>query len=93
MIEWLTRTEMILGSEALKKLHDSSVLVAGMGGVGAFAAEMICRAGVGKMTIVDGDAVHQSNRNRQLPALASTEGLAKTEVMEIGCSILIHKLT
>ena len=81
MIEWLTRTEMILGSEALKKLHDSRVLVVGMGGVGAYAAEMICRAGVGKMTIVDGDIVRLSNRNRQLPALASTEGLAKTEVM------------
>ncbi|MFZ0280245.1 MAG: tRNA threonylcarbamoyladenosine dehydratase, partial [Bacteroidales bacterium] len=81
MIEWLSRTEMIVGGEALKKLHDSSVLVVGLGGVGAIAAEMICRAGVGKMTIVDGDTIHPSNRNRQLPALLSTEGLAKTEVV------------
>ena len=52
-----------------------------MGGVGAYAAEMICRAGVGKMTIVDGDTINPSNRNRQLPALKSTEGLSKAEVM------------
>ncbi len=81
MIEWLSRTEMILGSEGLKKLHDSSVLVVGLGGVGAYAAEMICRAGVGRMTIVDGDTIRPSNRNRQMPALLSTEGLAKTEVV------------
>jgi len=57
------------------------VLVVGLGGVGAYAAEMICRAGVGNMTIVDGDVVNPSNRNRQLAALKSTEGLAKAEVM------------
>jgi tRNA A37 threonylcarbamoyladenosine dehydratase len=57
------------------------VLVVGLGGVGSWAAEMICRAGVGSMTIVDGDNVHPTNRNRQLPALKSTEGLAKAEVM------------
>jgi tRNA A37 threonylcarbamoyladenosine dehydratase len=57
------------------------VLVVGLGGVGSWAAEMICRAGVGCMTIVDGDNVHPTNRNRQLPALKSTEGLAKAEVM------------
>ena len=63
------------------KLKASNVLVVGLGGVGAYAAEMICRAGVGKMTIVDGDIINASNRNRQLPALKSTEGLAKTDVM------------
>jgi tRNA A37 threonylcarbamoyladenosine dehydratase len=57
------------------------VLVVGLGGVGAWTAEMICRAGVGSMTIVDGDNVHPTNRNRQLPALKSTEGMAKAEVM------------
>jgi tRNA threonylcarbamoyladenosine dehydratase len=57
------------------------VLVIGLGGVGAYAAEMICRSGVGSMTIVDGDIINPSNRNRQLPALLSTEGLAKAEVM------------
>jgi tRNA A37 threonylcarbamoyladenosine dehydratase len=81
MSEWLTRTELILGSEGLQKLKASNVLVVGLGGVGAYAAEMICRAGVGIMTIVDGDAVHPTNRNRQLPALKSTEGLPKAEVM------------
>ena len=81
MTDWLTRTELLLDEEKLKKLKNSSVLVVGLGGVGSWAAEMICRAGVGSMTIVDGDNVHPTNRNRQLPALKSTEGLAKAEVM------------
>ena len=81
MSDWLTRTELILDGRKLKKLKDSNVLVVGLGGVGAYAAEMICRAGVGAMTIVDGDRIHPTNRNRQLPALKSTEGLAKAEVM------------
>jgi tRNA threonylcarbamoyladenosine dehydratase len=81
MTDWLTRTELLIGEEGLVKLRASSVLVVGLGGVGAFAAEMICRAGVGNMTIVDGDVVNPSNRNRQLPALKSTEGNAKAEIM------------
>lgn len=81
MTDWLKRTELILGEEGLKKLKASNVLVVGLGGVGAYAAEMICRAGVGSMTIVDGDAIHSTNRNRQLPALKSTLGLPKAEVM------------
>ena len=81
MADWLTRTELLLGEESLKKLNNSRVLVVGLGGVGAYAAEMICRAGVGDMTIVDGDTVNSSNRNRQLPALLSTEGQLKAEVM------------
>jgi tRNA A37 threonylcarbamoyladenosine dehydratase len=81
MTDWLTRTELLLDEEKLKKLKNSSVLVVGLGGVGSWAAEMICRAGVGAMTIVDGDNIHSTNRNRQLPALKSTEGLAKAEVM------------
>ena len=81
MSDWLTRTELILDEEKLKKLKNSNVLVVGLGGVGAYAAEMICRAGVGSMTIVDGDNIHPTNRNRQLPALKSTEGMAKAEVM------------
>lgn len=81
MIDWLQRTEMVLGEEGLKRLRNSSVLIVGLGGVGAYAAEMICRAGVGKMTIVDGDTIHASNRNRQLAALKSTEGLPKAAVM------------
>lgn len=78
---WLSRTELILGKEGVEKLKASNVLVVGLGGVGAWAAEMICRSGVGAMTIVDGDTVHLSNRNRQLPALKSTEGIAKADVM------------
>jgi Dinucleotide-utilizing enzymes involved in molybdopterin and thiamine biosynthesis family 1 len=81
MSDWLTRTELILDDEKLKRLRNANVLVVGLGGVGAYSAEMICRAGVGAMTIVDGDHIHTSNRNRQLPALKSTEGLAKAEVM------------
>lgn len=79
--QWLTRTELLIGAEAVEKLRHKHVLVCGLGGVGAMAAEQICRAGIGHLTIVDGDTVHPSNRNRQLPALLSTEGVHKTEVM------------
>ena len=79
--QWLSRTELLTGKEKLLALREKHVLIAGLGGVGAMAAEQICRAGVGRMTIIDGDTVHPSNRNRQLAALKSTEGIAKTEVM------------
>ncbi len=72
---------MLIGEEALKKLKSSRVLVVGLGGVGAYAAEMICRAGTGSMTIIDGDNIHTSNINRQLLALNSTLGIKKTELM------------
>lgn len=78
---WLSRTEMLLGHEVLEKMKRSNVLVAGLGGVGSWAAEMICRAGVGAMTIIDGDIITDANRNRQLPALTSTTGRKKAEVM------------
>jgi tRNA threonylcarbamoyladenosine dehydratase len=78
---WLSRTELLAGPEKLGILAEKHVLVAGLGGVGAMAAEQICRAGVGRMTIIDGDTVHPSNRNRQLPALKSTEGQSKAEIM------------
>jgi len=81
MSDWLSRTELLLGEEGLNKLKASNVLIVGLGGVGAFAAEMLCRAGVGKMTIVDGDSIHSSNRNRQLLALISTEGKSKAILM------------
>ncbi len=81
MERWLSRTELLLGESVLGKLRDSNVLVVGLGGVGAYAAEMICRAGVGSMTIVDGDNVHPSNRNRQLLALKSTQGKPKGTLM------------
>lgn len=79
--KWLSRTELLIGKEKLNKLINAHVLVVGMGGVGSFAAEFICRSGVGEMTIIDGDVVDPSNRNRQLPALATTHGMSKVELM------------
>jgi len=76
---WMGRTQLLLGEEKLHKLVNSNVLVVGLGGVGGIAAEMIARTGVGKMTIVDADTVEATNRNRQIPALKSTEGVLKTE--------------
>lgn len=81
-MNWLERTELLLGEEKIKELSGRNVLVVGLGGVGAFAAEMIARAGIGHMTIVDGDTVNESNRNRQLPALTSTLGMLKAHVVE-----------
>ena len=81
MENWQQRTELLLGKEKMSRLHNSHVLVVGLGGVGAYAAEMICRAGVGRMTIVDADTVQPTNINRQLPALHSTVGLSKAEVL------------
>jgi tRNA A37 threonylcarbamoyladenosine dehydratase len=80
-MSWLDRTELLIGKEKLEKLKNSHVLIVGLGGVGAYAAEQICRAGVGKMTIVDGDVVEDSNRNRQLPALISNTGKPKAEIL------------
>lgn len=82
MSNWNERTLLLIGEENYKKLEKAHVLVVGLGGVGAYAAEMICRAGVGEMTIVDADIITPSNRNRQLPALESTHGLLKSEVMQ-----------
>lgn len=79
--EWLQRTELLLGTEKLSRLRQSHVLVVGLGGVGAYAAEMLCRSGIGQMTIVDGDKIHATNRNRQLIALSSLEGLPKAATM------------
>ncbi|HPW27557.1 MAG TPA: ThiF family adenylyltransferase, partial [Tenuifilaceae bacterium] len=71
-MEWIERTELLLGAAKLQKLSRAHVLVVGLGGVGAYAAEMICRAGVGQLTIADGDTIHPTNINRQLVALNST---------------------
>ena len=81
-MRWIERTDLLLGTERLDKLRNANVLVVGLGGVGAYAAEMLCRAGVGNLTIVDGDIVEETNRNRQLPALVSTQGKPKAEVLE-----------
>lgn len=79
--DWLQRTELLLGDEKLNILRRAHVLVVGLGGVGAYAAEMVARAGVGRMTIVDADTVAQSNINRQLVALHSTVGVAKADIL------------
>lgn len=80
-MNWQERTELLIGVEASSNLKNKHVLVVGLGGVGAYAAEQICRAGVGEMTIVDGDVLNPSNRNRQLPALVSTTGKPKAQVV------------
>ena len=81
MSNWLERTELLLGEEKLNLLRNANVLVVGVGGVGAYAAEMIVRAGVGRMTIADADKVSESNINRQLVALHSTVGREKCDIL------------
>jgi len=81
MGNWQERTALMVGEECSKRLRDAHGLVVGLGGVGAYAAEQLCRAGIGKMTIADGDVVEETNRNRQLPALISTAGQSKAIVL------------
>lgn len=78
---WMGRTRLLLGDEKLEKLIDAHVLVVGLGGVGGICAEMIARAGVKRMTIVDADVVEETNRNRQIITLISNDGQKKAEVM------------
>lgn len=78
---WLERTELLIGKNALTQLQQSHVLIVGLGGVGSFAAEFIARSGVGAMTIIDGDEVDPTNKNRQLPALDSTVGKKKAALI------------
>lgn len=80
--DWLERTELLITKKGIKSLKKADVLVVGLGGVGSFAAEFLARAGVGNLTIVDGDTVDLTNINRQLPALHSTLGKEKADVME-----------
>lgn len=81
MENWLERTLLLLGEEKLNRLRQAHVLVVGLGGVGAYAAEMIARAGVGRMALADADVVNETNINRQLVALHSTVGRQKAEVL------------
>lgn len=81
MAKWQERAELLFKTEGLNNLKNANVLVVGLGGVGSFAAEFLARAGVGTMTIVDGDVVDITNVNRQLPALHSTVGLPKVHVV------------
>jgi len=80
-VSWLSRSELLIGPQGIQALQAAHVLIVGLGGVGSFAAEFIARAGIGTMTIVDGDVVDPSNRNRQLPALATNHGVAKVKIM------------
>ncbi len=78
---WLERTELLIKESGTEKLKNSKILIIGLGGVGSFGAEFIARAGVGNLTIIDGDTVDTTNINRQLPALHSTVGLNKADVV------------
>lgn len=79
--KWLERTELLIKNKGIDRLKNSNILVVGLGGVGSFAAEFLARSGIGKMTIVDGDTVDITNINRQLPALHSTLGQHKVEIV------------
>ena len=81
MENWLERTELLIGADNIARLQNANVLLVGLGGVGSYAAEFLCRAGIGRMTIVDGDLVDRSNKNRQLVALDSTVNAYKADVM------------
>ena len=80
-LSWLSRTQLLIGEEKLKRLTSKHVMVVGLGGVGSYAAEFVARSGIGKMTIIDGDVVDPTNRNRQLPALATNHGQSKALIM------------
>ena len=79
--EWLQRTELLVKGEGIERLQNANILIVGLGGVGSFAAEFLVRSGIGNLTIVDGDTVDITNINRQLPALNSTIGKNKTDVV------------
>lgn len=95
---WQQRTALLLGEDRLKRLQEAHVFIAGVGGVGGIAAEMIARAGVGEITLADGDHVEASNRNRQIVALTGTVGRLKTEAMaerlrQINPDIRLHLIS
>ena len=75
----IERSLPLIGKEGAEKLNNSSVIVFGVGGVGSWCAEALVRSGIGKITVVDGDIVSETNRNRQIIALCSTEGLKKAD--------------
>lgn len=81
MEQWKERTLLLFGEEKIERLEKAHVLIVGVGGVGSYVAELLCRAGIGKITLVDGDTVQASNINRQLPALQSTVGREKVDVV------------
>lgn len=94
---WLSRTELLYGKEKIERLKKAHVLLVGLGGVGAYTAEQLCRAGIGEMTLVDADSVELTNLNRQLPALRSTLGKPKVDVIcqrlkDINPDIVLHPI-
>lgn len=96
--DWLNRSLILLGEENLIKLQKAHVLVVGLGGVGAYAAELICRAGISTLTLVDGDRIEVSNRNRQLIALSSNENqykalCLKERFLDINPEAIINSVT
>lgn len=93
--EWQVKTALLLGETQVDNLSRKHVLIVGLGGVGAYTAEQLCRAGIGEMTLVDADTVSVSNINRQLPALHSTIGKSKVKIMaarmhDINPNIKLH---
>jgi tRNA A37 threonylcarbamoyladenosine dehydratase len=80
--DWLERSRLLLGDEGIERLRTSHVLVVGLGGVGGFAVESLARAGIGHLTLVDGDTVSLSNCNRQLVATRDVLGEHKAQVMK-----------
>lgn len=94
-MNWLNRTELLIGAAQVEKLAQKHVLIVGLGGVGAYATEQICRAGIGELTIADGDLIHETNINRQLPALHSSIGQPKAEyiskrLLDINPNLKLH---
>ncbi len=75
------RTRIIIGDQGIERMRNTHVFIAGLGGVGSFAAEAFARMGIGRLTLVDHDVVSPSNLNRQLPALRSTVGQKKTQIV------------
>ncbi len=97
MLHEFSRAELLLGTEAIKKLAASHVAVFGIGGVGSFACEALARVGIGELTLIDNDTVALTNRNRQLVALSSTDGQPKVTVMrsriaDINPRCIVHAL-
>ena len=82
MVNEFSRTELLLGRQAIEKLHNSHVAIFGIGGVGGYVAEALARSGLGQLDLIDNDTVSLTNINRQIIALHSTVGRPKVEVMK-----------
>ena len=98
MSNWLERAELLVGPHNIEKLSKKHVAVVGLGGIGGFAVECLARAGVGEFTLVDGDTIEASNRNRQVIALASNDGKCKVgamaeRVLDINPAAKVHQVT